>query len=194
MGLRPPGPAAKGSGGGRPQDGQRVATVAGIQEGHGRPTRDHGALARLADEPQRSRPQPATCGVRNARAASVPSPGPRGCSTLIACPVSLSGPEGLGHDLVYLNLYFQGEPYLHPGMDDLVRVGKRAGLYVSTSTNAHHIDGDRAESLVRSGIDRLIISIDKVTRTPTPAIGSGANSTRCSPGRGPSSRRSGAPG
>jgi radical SAM protein with 4Fe4S-binding SPASM domain len=72
----------------------------------------------------------------------------------------LIGPEGLGRDLVYLNLYFQGEPYLHPGMDDLVQVGKQAGLYVSTSTNAHHIDGDRAESLVRSGIDRLIISID----------------------------------
>lgn len=72
----------------------------------------------------------------------------------------LEGPEGLGKDLVYLNLYFQGEPYLHPGMDDLVGVGKRAGLYVSTSTNAHHIHGTRAEKLVHSGIDRLIISID----------------------------------
>ena len=72
----------------------------------------------------------------------------------------LEGPNGLGRDLVYLNLYFQGEPYLHPGMDDLVQVGKRAGLYVSTSTNAHHIDETRAEKLVKSGIDRLIISID----------------------------------
>lgn len=72
----------------------------------------------------------------------------------------LLGPEGLARELVYLNLYFQGEPYLHPGMDDLVRVGKQAGLYVSTSTNAHFIDGDRARSLVDSGIDRLIISID----------------------------------
>jgi len=72
----------------------------------------------------------------------------------------LLGPDGLARELVYLNLYFQGEPYLHPGMDDLVRVGKEARLYVSTSTNAHHIDGDRADALVRSGIDRLIISID----------------------------------
>ena len=72
----------------------------------------------------------------------------------------LLGPEGLAKELVYLNLYFQGEPYLHPGMDDLVQVGKQAGLYVSTSTNAHFIDGDRARSLVDSGIDRLIISID----------------------------------
>lgn len=72
----------------------------------------------------------------------------------------LSGPEGLGRELVYLNLYFQGEPYLHAGMDELVAIGKREGLYVSTSTNAHHIDRERAERIVQSGIDRLIISID----------------------------------
>jgi len=72
----------------------------------------------------------------------------------------LSGPEGLGRHLVYLNLYFQGEPYLHTGMDDLVAIGKKAGLYVSTSTNAHHIDAERAERITDSGIDRLIISID----------------------------------
>ena len=72
----------------------------------------------------------------------------------------LSGPAGLGRDLTYLNLYFQGEPYLHSGMDELVAIGKREGLYVSTSTNAHHIDAERAERIVNSGIDRLIISID----------------------------------
>lgn len=72
----------------------------------------------------------------------------------------LEGREGLGRDLVYLNLYFQGEPYLNPGMDELVRTGKQAGLYVSTSTNAHHIDAERARRIVDSGIDRLIISID----------------------------------
>lgn len=72
----------------------------------------------------------------------------------------LSGPEGLARDLVYLNLYFQGEPYLHRGMDELVQIGKREGLYVSTSTNAHFITAERAKHIVESGIDRLIISID----------------------------------
>ena len=47
----------------------------------------------------------------------------------------LLGPGGLAQELVYLNLYFQGEPYLHPGMDDLVRVGKKAKLYVSTTVD-----------------------------------------------------------
>jgi len=76
----------------------------------------------------------------------------------------LDGPDGLARDLVYLNLYFQGEPYLHAGMDDLVAVGKQNGLYVSTSTNAHHLSAERAESMVNSGIDRLIISIDGATQ------------------------------
>lgn len=67
---------------------------------------------------------------------------------------------GVADSLLYLNLYFQGEPYLHPGMDDLVQTGRKAGVYVSTSTNAHHIAGDRALGLVDSGLDRLIISID----------------------------------
>ncbi len=72
----------------------------------------------------------------------------------------LTGPQGMARDLVYLNLYFQGEPYLHRGMDELVQIGKREGLYVSTSTNAHFITAERAEHIVESGIDRLIISID----------------------------------
>ena len=41
----------------------------------------------------------------------------------------LSGTEGLGRDLTYLNLYFQGEPYLHSGMDELVAIGKREGAW-----------------------------------------------------------------
>ena len=87
----------------------------------------------------------------------------------------LSGPEGLARDLVYLNLYFQGEPYLHQGMDDLVAIGKREGLYVSTSTNAHHITPERADRIVASGIDRLIISIDGADQEAYTAYRVGGN-------------------
>jgi len=66
--------------------------------------------------------------------------------------------------LVYVNLYFQGEPYLHTGLDDMVRACKRASVYTSTSTNAHFLNPEKASSLVSSGIDRLIISIDGLTQ------------------------------
>ncbi len=61
---------------------------------------------------------------------------------------------------LYLTLYFQGEPYLHPDFFELIRIANQAKLYTSTSTNAHFLDEERAKKTVESGLDRLIISID----------------------------------
>ena len=64
-------------------------------------------------------------------------------------------------------------------MDDLIGVGKRHGVYVSTSTNAHHPTPARA-NLVHSGIDRLIISIDGATQdayASYPSVGSWTRSS-----------------
>jgi MoaA/NifB/PqqE/SkfB family radical SAM enzyme len=61
---------------------------------------------------------------------------------------------------MYLNLYFQGEPLLHPRLFEMIDIAKRAGIYVSTSTNAQLIDRPLAEKLIASGLDRLIISFD----------------------------------
>lgn len=62
--------------------------------------------------------------------------------------------------LTYLTFYFQGEPYLHPGFLDMVHHAAKNKIYTTTSTNAHYLDNDKAEATVRSGLDRLIISID----------------------------------
>ena len=72
--------------------------------------------------------------------------------------------DEIGHHLVYLNLYFQGEPYLHPDMNELVRIGAAHGLYTSTSTNAHFLRPERCAQIVQSGLSRLIISIDGMTQ------------------------------
>ena len=66
--------------------------------------------------------------------------------------------------LTYVNLYFQGEPLLHPGLEDLIAACSRHGLYSSTSTNAHHLTDDRCQKIVSSGLRRLIISIDGLTQ------------------------------
>ena len=66
--------------------------------------------------------------------------------------------------LVYLNLYFQGEPYLHPEFLRLVQQARRRNIYVSTSTNAHYLNEKNAEATVRSGLSRLIISLDGMTQ------------------------------
>lgn len=66
--------------------------------------------------------------------------------------------------LAYLNLYFQGEPYIHPRFLNLVKLATSKGIYTSTSTNAHFLSSDLARKTVESGLDRLIISIDGTTQ------------------------------
>jgi radical SAM protein with 4Fe4S-binding SPASM domain len=67
-------------------------------------------------------------------------------------------------DLLYLYFYFQGEPYLHPGFTELVRQAHEKNIYTVTSTNGHYLNERRAEETVRSGLDRIIISIDGSTQ------------------------------
>ena len=64
----------------------------------------------------------------------------------------------------YINYYFQGEPFLHPNFLDLIRAAKKRSIYTATSTNAHFITPERAQQIVASGLDRLIISIDGLTQ------------------------------
>jgi radical SAM protein with 4Fe4S-binding SPASM domain len=66
--------------------------------------------------------------------------------------------------LIYLLLYFQGEPFLHPKFLDYVRYASKKGIYTATSTNAHYLKDDIAKQTVESGLDRLIISIDGTTQ------------------------------
>ncbi len=64
----------------------------------------------------------------------------------------------------YLLLYFQGEPYLHPEFTELVKYASTKGLYTATSTNAHYLTDENAKKTIKSGLDRLIISIDGTTQ------------------------------
>lgn len=66
--------------------------------------------------------------------------------------------------LSYLNFYFQGEPFIHPKIIELISLAANKGIYTSTSTNAHFISPNRASEIVQSGLDRLIVSIDGTTQ------------------------------
>jgi len=66
----------------------------------------------------------------------------------------------LSPHLVYLTLYFQGEPLLNKQFAEMVKLAKKHNMYVATSTNGHFLDEETAKSLVASGLDKLIISID----------------------------------
>lgn len=68
--------------------------------------------------------------------------------------------DELAGDLWALTFYFQGEPYINPHFLDMVRYAKAKGIYTNTSTNAHFLTEAKAEETVRSGLSRLIISLD----------------------------------
>ena len=72
--------------------------------------------------------------------------------------------QNIGNQVFYINYYFQGEPFLHPEFLELIKEAKKNNIYTATSTNAHFIDKNKAEEIVNSGLDRLIISIDGLTQ------------------------------
>jgi radical SAM protein with 4Fe4S-binding SPASM domain len=72
--------------------------------------------------------------------------------------------KDIGKQLMYVNYYFQGEPFLNPDFLSLVKDAKKENIYVATSTNAHFITPYVADDIVLSGLDRLIISIDGTTQ------------------------------
>jgi len=60
--------------------------------------------------------------------------------------------------LYNVNLYFQGEPMMHPLFFSFIRSCNRVNSVVST--NGHFLSEENSEKLVRSGLNKLIVSID----------------------------------
>lgn len=72
--------------------------------------------------------------------------------------------DEIGDTLQYLTFYFQGEPFIHPKMVNLVEKASSRGIFSATSTNAHFISEKVADEIVASGLNKLIISIDGTTQ------------------------------
>ncbi|MFO7723096.1 MAG: radical SAM/SPASM domain-containing protein [Bacteroidales bacterium] len=68
--------------------------------------------------------------------------------------------SSLQHQVLWLNLYFQGEPMLHPGFFDLVKMARAKKMYTMTSTNGHYLDDDHCRGIIASGLHRLVVSLD----------------------------------
>jgi radical SAM protein with 4Fe4S-binding SPASM domain len=62
--------------------------------------------------------------------------------------------------LIWLILYFQGEPYMNPSFFEMVAYARSKNIFCTTSTNAHFLSKENAVKTVKSGLDRLVISLD----------------------------------
>ena len=65
-----------------------------------------------------------------------------------------------GKKLLFLVLYFQGEPYLNRYLFDLISYAKSKKIYVWTSTNGHFLTDENIRRTIESGLDKLVISLD----------------------------------
>jgi len=66
--------------------------------------------------------------------------------------------DELSQYLYGINLFFQGEPMMHPAFFSFLE--KRGKYRLVVSTNGHFLSPDSAVRIVRSGLDKLIISLD----------------------------------
>ena len=59
-----------------------------------------------------------------------------------------------------IQFYFQGEPLLNPLLPKMIARARVAGLFTVVSTNAQALTRSMAHELVKSGLHRIIVSID----------------------------------
>lgn len=78
-----------------------------------------------------------------------------------------------------MQFYFQGEPLLNTNLPQMIREAQEAGLYTIVSTNAQAMTKERAEELVSSGLDRIIISMDGLTQETYEAYRVGGSIDQC---------------
>ncbi|OFY18565.1 MAG: hypothetical protein A2W98_04860 [Bacteroidetes bacterium GWF2_33_38] len=66
--------------------------------------------------------------------------------------------------LIYLLLYFQGEPFMNKNIFEIISYASKSGIYTMTSTNGHFITVENAKKIVDSKLDKIIISLDGTTQ------------------------------
>lgn len=60
----------------------------------------------------------------------------------------------------YIQLFFQGEPYLNKHLSQMITYAQEKRMYVSVSTNGHFINPKNVEEILSCAPDKLIYSVD----------------------------------
>jgi MoaA/NifB/PqqE/SkfB family radical SAM enzyme len=84
--------------------------------------------------------------------------GDRMTTTLFTKIVTDAGPR-----LLWVNLFFQGEPMMNPHVHEMVTEATKRHLYTCMSTNGHFLSEKRCTQLIESRLTHLIVSLDGIT-------------------------------
>lgn len=66
--------------------------------------------------------------------------------------------------LYMVNLFNFGEPLFNKRLPEYIAYARSKGVYTSISTNLTFLSEERAEALIRSGLDHLLLSIDGLSQ------------------------------
>ncbi|HPG55579.1 MAG TPA: radical SAM protein, partial [Candidatus Enterocola sp.] len=67
-------------------------------------------------------------------------------------------------ELTYLNLYFQGEPFLNDDLAKMIEYTHKERVFTCVSTNGHFLSKQICEELKKAKLDKLIICLDGATK------------------------------
>ena len=60
----------------------------------------------------------------------------------------------------YIQLFFQGEPFINKNLPDLIKYAQANKIYISISTNGHFINKENVDHVLKNAPDKLIYSVD----------------------------------
>jgi radical SAM protein with 4Fe4S-binding SPASM domain len=60
----------------------------------------------------------------------------------------------------YVQLFFQGEPYINKNLPQMIRYAQQNKVYISISTNGHFINKENVDFILDNAPDKLIYSMD----------------------------------
>ena len=60
----------------------------------------------------------------------------------------------------YVQLYFQGEPYINKNLPEMIKYAQSKNIYISISTNGHFINDKNVDYILDNAPDKLIFSVD----------------------------------
>lgn len=99
-----------------------------------------------------------------------------GCNlSCLSCPISKSSNKGKGKfsyemfeniinsykkHAFYLQLWHQGEPFLNNELINYIQHANKNKFYTVVSTNGHFLDNETCNELIKSGLKKIIISVD----------------------------------
>ncbi len=73
--------------------------------------------------------------------------------------------QELSSKLTTVIFYFQGEPFINREVDELISYASGKKVYSITSTNGHYFTNENIEKIIKSGLNKLIISVDGTTQS-----------------------------